>query len=119
MLQSKAANQKDLNMLEKWPNRYLMKFSTGNCRAMHLGWNHPLQKIQKGLESSSAEDDLWVLVDKLNRSQQCALAARKTKHLLGRTNINIDKRLRAELVPLFLALARLLPVQGFQAEDSL
>jgi len=29
---------------------------------------------------------------------------------LGCTNINIDRRLRAELIPLSLALARLLPV---------
>ena len=44
MLQSKAANQRDLNRLEKWPNRNLMKFNAGKCSAMHLGWNNSLQK---------------------------------------------------------------------------
>lgn len=58
-------------------------------------------------------------VDKLNRSQRCVLAARKTKHILGCTNINTDRRLKAELVPLYLTLARLFPVWGFQAEESL
>lgn len=79
----------------------------------------PPAEIQKGLESSSAENDLQILADKANQSQQRAPEARKAKHILGYININMDRRLRAELAPLALALARLFPVGGFQAENSL
>jgi len=81
-----ATIQQNLDRLESCTERNLMKFNMGKCRVLHLGSNNPMHQYRLGadlLESSSVERDLGVLLDKLTMNQQCALAAKKAKGILG------------------------------------
>ena len=59
------------------------------------------------LGSSSAQNNLVVKVgSKLNKSQQCALAARKANSILGCLSKNVTSRSRRVVHHLYSALAR-------------
>jgi len=83
-----AAIQHDLDRLESWAQRNIMKFNNGKYRVLHLGRNNPMHQYRLGadlLESSSVERDLCALVDdKLTTTQLCALADKKANGILGR-----------------------------------
>ena len=94
-----ATIQKDLNRMEKWTNRNLVKFNKGKYQVLHLGRNNPRHQYRLG--NRSPERDLGVLMKKLTMRQQCTPAAKQADSLQGCVRQSTASRLREVTLSLY------------------
>jgi len=101
-----AAIQRDLDRLESWAERSLMKFNMGKCRVLHLERNNPMHQYRLGLTYWRAA--LWrgTWVSWLTMSQQCGLVAKEASGILECFKKSVASRWREVLLPLYSALVR-------------
>ena len=107
-LEGRGALQRDLDRLKSWAVSNCMKFNKSKCQILRLKWGNLGYTYKLGferLESSLTERDLGVWVGgNLSMSQQCALAAKRAKCVLGCIKHSIASCLREVIVSLCSAL---------------
>ena len=108
--QDVSALQCDLTQLERWAEKWQMKFNEEKCVVMHLGKNNAKSQYSLGnivLKGSERERDLGIIVDKTMKfSEQVNSAVGKANATLGMIKRNITCKNRNIVTRLYKALVR-------------
>ena len=109
-LEDKEYLQNDLNMLQKWADRWLMEFNLKKCKTLHLGSKNKDYVYELGgspIQSTGSEVDLGIVVDKsLKVGNQCAIAAKKGNAMLGMIKRNFNNKDKDSIVRLYKMIVR-------------
>ncbi|GAB0181495.1 mitochondrial enolase superfamily member 1 [Grus japonensis] len=110
ILEGRVTLQEDLDRLEEWASKKIMKFNKDKYKVLHLGKHNPGVQHRLGstqLGSSSVERDLGTPVgNKLNMSGQTAAVANKANRMLDCINKGITSRDKEVIIPLYSVLVR-------------
>jgi hypothetical protein len=101
--------QADLDRLQDWSNKWLLKFNAKKCAVLHLGYNNEKRKYEMDgetertvLAESTCEKDLGVHVDpKLKFDVHCQKVANKGNRLVGlvrRAFKHLDKEMMTAVI---------------------
>ena len=92
--------QKDLDIIQKWSEKWLLKFNSKKCVVLHLGNKNikceysmiSTDGARKTLQSVNEEKDLGVIIcDDLKVTRQCAVTTQKAMKILGLIKRNFKK----------------------------
>lgn len=81
-LEDRLAVQRYLNWMQKWANSNLMTLHKANCKPCSHRAESPGTSTCH-LRCSCADEDLGLLLDKLNMSQECTLVAKAANGTFG------------------------------------
>jgi len=98
-----------------------MKLSKGRCQVLSLSTNNPRLQYRLAhdqLKIRLPEKDLGIVENKLDMSQQCAFAARKTKSTLGCITQGMASKWQEVILPFYSAVKRHIRSAGYSAGPS-
>ena len=102
--------QESIDHLNKWAERWQMRYNADKCGVMHFGFNNPhhtYTMASSQLKETTEEKDLGVLVSKsLKVATQCAAAAKKGNRALGMIKRNFNYRSKDVILKLYKSLVR-------------